>query len=172
MLSQCSPHKNLGEGGREGGQFHWSAGVCNDLAVSSCSKPILLCAARTEVWNVVLMTQENSFKFQQAGHCSSAKGNYSIKKAAQPGKFLHVLLYSRWLVAKHLVATSNATIASQKVVSKHIARIHVQETIAIYAVNMCTRKHPNKLNPVQQLLHSKMWFETIYFLCGFQNHYM
>ena len=85
-----------------------------------------------------------------------------MKKAAQPGKFLHVLLYTRWLVAKHLVATSNVTIASHKVVSKHIARIPVQETIAIFAVNMCTRKHPNKLNPVQQRLHSKMWFETTF----------
>ena len=68
---------------------------------------------------------------------------------------------TRWLVAKHLVATSNVTIASQKVVSKHI-RIPVQGTIAIFAVNMCTRKHPNKLNPVQQLLHSKMWSETTF----------
>ena len=74
-----------GGGGGGGGQFHWSAGVCNDLAVSSCSKPILLCAARTEVWNVVLMTQENSFMFQQAGHCSSEKGNYSIKKLPSLG---------------------------------------------------------------------------------------
>jgi len=50
----------------------------------------------------------------------------------QPGKFLHVFLYSRWLVAKHLMVTYNVTIASQKVVSKHIARIPIQRTIAIF----------------------------------------
>ena len=64
-------------------------------------------------------------------------------------------------------------IASQKVVSKHIARIPVLGTIiASFAVNMCTRKNTNKLHPVEQLLYSKkrivpltaisvIWFEIL-----------
>jgi len=89
----------------------------------------------------------------QPGHCSSAKEIYSHnfcnvlcftkRKAAQPGKCLHLFLHTWWLVTKHLVATSNVTITSQKVVSKHIARIPVQGTItAIFAVNMCQERSP------------------------------
>ena len=95
--------------------------VCSIPSLKPYPLPILLCAARTEVWNVVLMTQENSFMFQQAGHCVQRETIlrcFYYKKAARPGKFLHVFLYTRWLVAKHLVAASNVTIASQKVVSK------------------------------------------------------
>jgi len=51
--------------------------VCRISSFKPYSLPILLCAAGTEVWNVVWMTQENSFMFQQAGHCSSTKGSYS-----------------------------------------------------------------------------------------------
>ena len=84
---------------------------------------------------------------------------FYYKKAARPGKFLHVLLYTRWLVAK--ISWLQVIYYSQPK-SSFKAKIPVQGTIAIFAVNMCTRKHPNKLNPVQQLLHSKMWFETTF----------
>jgi len=71
---------------------------------------------------------------------------FCYKKAAQPGKFLHVLLYTRLLVAKHLMATSNVTIASQKVVSKH-RRIPVQGTIAIFRCKHVYKKATQQAKP-------------------------
>jgi len=46
-----------------------------------------------------------------------------------------------------------AKVASHKVVSKHIARVPVHaRNNSYFAVNMCSRKHPNKLNLVQNMI--------------------
>ena len=126
--------------------------VCSISSLHPYTLPILLCAARTEVWNVVWTDTEKQF------HVPHNQGIVLVQRKATC-RICDVLWFyynkscPAWevpssvplhqvLVDKYLMATSNVTTASQKVASKHIARIPVQGTIAICAVNMCTGSTP------------------------------
>lgn len=49
-------------------------------------------------------------------------------------EYLHLFLYTRCLVAKHLMAKCNALTASQKVASKQITDMFVKEKQILFAV--------------------------------------
>ena len=102
--------------------------------------PILLSAARTEVWNVVLITQAEVHVPHNQGIILVQRKAilrlcdvlyFYYKKSAQPGKCLHLFRHTMQVACsyKYLMATS---VASHKVVSKHIARIPVQGTKHMY----------------------------------------